>query len=62
MFSVCQVDPSQLTRYIELEKEIQQLESQNVLKNFDIRNKASVDVSETIRCVEITLKQLELQT
>lgn len=49
-------------RYIELEKEIHELETKSVLKDFEVRKKAATDVSETIRSVEITLKQLELQT
>lgn len=57
-----QVDPSQLTRYIEIEKEIQTLENKNVLKDYDVRHKAAIDVEETVKSVEITLKQLELQT
>ncbi|XP_053387101.1 uncharacterized protein LOC123542084 isoform X6 [Mercenaria mercenaria] len=57
-----EVDKSQLMRYIDIEKEIQQLESQNVLKNYEVRKKAAVDVAETIKSVEITLQQLSVQT
>lgn len=51
-----------MMKYIEIEKEIQQLESQNVLKDFEVKKKAAVDVADTIKSIEITLKQLELQT
>ncbi|XP_052215360.1 uncharacterized protein LOC127834460 isoform X1 [Dreissena polymorpha] len=56
------VDAQQLNRYIEIEREVQVLESQNVIKNYEVKNKAAVDVEETIRSVEITLKQLEINT
>ncbi|XP_052786842.1 uncharacterized protein LOC128222078 isoform X3 [Mya arenaria] len=56
------VDQKMLTRYIELEKEVQQLEVQGVLKNYDVKRKAADDVAETIKSVEITVKQLEEQT
>lgn len=56
------VDKSLLMRYIEIEKEVHNLETQNVLKNYDLKKKTADDITETIKEVEITLKQLELQT
>jgi len=32
------------------------------LQNYEVKHKAAVDVEETIKSVEITLKQLEIQT
>ncbi|XP_060574312.1 uncharacterized protein LOC132732000 isoform X5 [Ruditapes philippinarum] len=56
------VDKEQLMRYIELEKQIQNLETQNALKNYEVKKKAAEDVALTIQEVENTLKQLNIQT
>lgn len=56
------VDRSLLTKYIELEKQIQQLECGNPIKEYEVRKKAADDVEETIKETEITLQQLILQT
>ena len=57
-----QVDPKDLMRYLEIEKEIQQLEAVNALKNYELKQQAASDVEETCTSIAITLEQLKLQT
>lgn len=57
-----EVSHSQLMHYLEIEKEIHSLETQNVFKNHEVKKKAVDDVTATIRAVESTLKLLEQQT
>ncbi|KAL4216440.1 hypothetical protein ACF0H5_024165 [Mactra antiquata] len=51
------VDQAQLMRYIDLEKEIKDLESKNVLKTYEVRRKMAVDVNEKLKAKQ---KELEL--
>lgn len=57
-----EVDPKALMRYIEIEKEIQQLEATNALKTYELKKQQIDDVDETCTTIAITLEQLKLQT